>query len=350
VLGDSFTAGSAVGDAQHYSYLVEDVVASLRSDGSGGALELWNLGVPHYGIEQSSLQLLDRWDEVQPDVVVLNVFLGNDCWDDVQGPSMYRVIDGDIRRVGWSPWAASKYKARRAQLNRSRLAYGLPGDGLLQRFSYAYRLALGAVSRAREKQAEDWPWGMEPFDYEVFGGVAWLFLDPPPPPVREGWQLSADLLADLRREVEARGARLLLMDFPSRIRVEPGELAPALQGGWLTGDRPGGGSLDGRREFLAELPEEKMRGIAQKLGLPLRELQRPLSEAARTEPVHHVDNSHWTELGHRVVAAELVALLAENGLLDEQLATAARARFQQPLPLEGGQVLPPRSARGRPGE
>lgn len=50
-----------------------------------------NLGVPGYGIEDSLLHLKHHWDALEPDIVVLSFYNGNDFLDTYLGTDRYRV-------------------------------------------------------------------------------------------------------------------------------------------------------------------------------------------------------------------------------------------------------------------
>ena len=305
LLGDSFTAGVGVDDVQHSAALLE---AAL--DG----VEVWNLGTPHYGLEQSWRRLEALWPAVQPDVVVLQIFPGNDPWDDARGPGVLRVVDQEITRRPWAP-SGSPFDALRPELHRPLHAHHLPSDGALWRHSHAYRAALSAASSILGRAGADTPWGMEPFDYEAFGGVAWLYLDPPPPPVVGAWRISEAALTRIAAFVAERGAELLLVAVPARIEVDGYDLEWALEHGWEGGARPGGGSVDGRRRFDPDLPQRVLAAVAARADLPLLDLRPAFRAGAREERMHYLDDSHRTAGGHREGARAVGRFLEERGLL-----------------------------------
>jgi hypothetical protein len=331
LLGDSFTAGVGVDDVQHSAALLE---ASL------GGPEVWNLGTPHYGLEQSAERLEELWFAVQPDVVVLQVFPGNDPWDDARGPGFLRLIDGEIARAGWAP-SGSALDPLRSELHRPLFAHHLPGDGPFWRHSYAYRAGLGALSAVVGRFASDDPWGMEPFDYELFGAVAWLYLDPPPPPIAGAWRVSEAAIDRIQAFVAAQGATLVVVGVPSRLEVDESDLGWALENGWDSGSRPGGGSVDRRRAFNVDLPQRTLAAITTARALPLLDLRPAFRAAGVNERMHYLDDSHWTAGGHREAARALGRFLEARGLLstpsdfDDRLAALVpEASFE--VEFEGG--------------
>ena len=77
----------------------EPRLRALATQLGGGKVEVWNLGVPHFGPQQSFLQLFDRWDEIQPRVVVLTHSSG--------GRSAVKVLDGLARELRGAEVSAS---------------------------------------------------------------------------------------------------------------------------------------------------------------------------------------------------------------------------------------------------
>ncbi|MCO4774266.1 MAG: SGNH/GDSL hydrolase family protein, partial [Deltaproteobacteria bacterium] len=322
LVGDSFVAGVGVEDDQHMAALLDD---------ASGALEVWNLGVPHYGTHQSALGLAARWDEVEPDVVVLAVFEGNDVWDDLQGPGTYTVRDGWITRRAWAPWPGDPFVAARAEMNRPVLAHHLPGDGALWRHSYAYRQLLRGAHALQVGGVDRWPWAMEPFDYEAFGGVAWLYLEPPPPPIESAWAITEQVIGQLAADVQARGATFALLPVPAKISVAPEDLRRAFEEGWEQGPREGGGARDGSRSLDDESPGERLWAIARAHGVPRIELLSSLRAAAQNERVYYRDDSHWNAAGHRVAADALAAGLAHLGWIPANPDRSRRLRDAVPI-------------------
>lgn len=305
VAGGSSAAGVGVGDAQTAAALLE---AAL--DG----VEVWNLGTPHHGLEQSWRRLEAFWSVVEPDVVVLEVAPGTDPWRDAEGPGWLRVRDGRLVEAGWAP-SGSPLDPLRQGIHRPLFAHHLPGDGPLWRRSYLYRAGLGALSRRRTRPMEPWPWGMEPFAWEVFGAVPWLHLSPAPPPVAAAWGVTAAALSRIQSLVEGHGARLLLVAAPSRVEVHDGDLRRALASGRSLGPRPGGGSRDRRRGFDPDLPQASLAALAADRGLPLLDVRASFRRAAWTERVHYRDGGQWTPGGQREAARSIGRLLEAQGLL-----------------------------------
>ncbi len=210
-------------------------------------------------------------------------------------------------RVPWAPTAGSPYNDRRAEIARPIQAHHLPGDRLLQRHSYAYRRALHAVAALRaDRPADGWPWGMQPFDYEAFGGMAWLMLDPEPPPIAQAWSITADVLEAMKAAVSARGARLLLVSIPPRVAIDAEARDVAAQVGWRVGPDP-------NRRLDPTLPLRRLRAIADDLDVPLLDLRDALLGVGSA--AYFADDSHWTAAGHRAAAGAVARFLADHDVL-----------------------------------
>jgi hypothetical protein len=92
-VGDSFTYGHGVQDDEAYPAVLERV---LR--GGGGAVRVWNAGVPGYSTDQEYAYLLRDGLSLAPDVVLLGVHC-SDVSDNYES-SLYDVVDGRLVRRG----------------------------------------------------------------------------------------------------------------------------------------------------------------------------------------------------------------------------------------------------------
>lgn len=308
VIGDSFTAGSEVADGLQFSARLE---ATLAESGGPRPVEVWNLGTPHFGTEQSLGLLRARWQEVQPEVVVLGFFEGNDPYDDLRGPGFFRVVKGEVAKAGWGPTRGSRHNALRAENNRPRPDVRLPGDRWLQAHSYAYRLATRALSALRFRSATSWSGGMAPFNYEAFGGVAWLGLIPEPPAITAAWAITGELLSELRDEVQARGAKFVVLAIPARFAVEEGRAEQAVQGGWEGAWQEDPSGV--KRTWDPQQATRRFAALCEELNIPRIDLQDELSLVAGREAIYYPNDSHWTPAGHQVAAVQLGKALGLAG-------------------------------------
>jgi hypothetical protein len=319
LLGDSFVAGVAVADDEHLAAQLEAGIAAARP-ADAGPVEVWNLGIPGQGVEGSLMQLEARIDALQPDVVVLGLFEGNDPIDDLYGPSRYGVTaDGRLHRREWRPWRASRWKGDRAQANKPLFVADRSWDRPLFRHSFAWRRLLRTVSYKRERDAFYWPDGLRPFDYETFGCVPWLYLEPEPSRVAVGWSITVAAVEQIAQRVERAGATMVLASFPARVSVDPYALPVADATGWTAGNR-------GSERLEPDRPAAKVATEARRLGIPLVTFRAELIAALRAgESPYYVDDSHFTAVGQRVAAEVLGRELGRLGLVTGWRARSVRS-------------------------
>ena len=127
-LGDSFAFGQGVEAEQAYPQVVEQLAAA-----AGDEIEVINAGVPGYGTAAAYALLREEAPQLDPDQVVLGLYVGNDFRDNLhdkfgrleaRGGVLVPVFDGEpwLRRAAM----ALLSRWRTAQLAISKLAGGGP--------------------------------------------------------------------------------------------------------------------------------------------------------------------------------------------------------------------------------
>jgi lysophospholipase L1-like esterase len=195
-LGDSITAAFQVDLAETFQKGLEARLG--RRDGR--RYEVVNAGVNGFGTDQALLYYRHRGAALGPDVVVLMFYLGNDLKDNHPG-----------FRASFSNYAKPHF----------RLA-----GGRLELVDFPYRLT--AAQRWRE-QTKEWLAPLRVYRLAYVASVRlganprrWLAGTADAAPAREddpavwerAWAVTRALLLELRREVEGRGARLLVALVP----------------------------------------------------------------------------------------------------------------------------------------
>jgi lysophospholipase L1-like esterase len=94
-LGDSFTFGVGVEDDQPWIVGLAGVLGA-----AGFPAEGLNAGAPGYGVPDAADWLEVYGAEIDPDLVLLAVFPGNDLYDAAPGGTKMEVVDGELRRAG----------------------------------------------------------------------------------------------------------------------------------------------------------------------------------------------------------------------------------------------------------
>src|SRR5215208_6568936 len=99
VLGDSQTAGFVNND-EHYPHRLEQL---LRARPGGDRIEVLNAGISGYAPHQSYLWWRERGATLEPDLVVLSVYVGNDVEEMMSKRLSPAVVDADAGRL--HPWS-----------------------------------------------------------------------------------------------------------------------------------------------------------------------------------------------------------------------------------------------------
>ena len=117
-VGDSFTMGVGVELEQAYVKVLERLLSSARDERT---YEVVNGGVPGYNTHQELTYLQEEGVKLEPDLVLLNFYIGNDILDNFYVPSL-SVIDGYLQNgkppPGLLPSELRTYLIRNSHLYR----------------------------------------------------------------------------------------------------------------------------------------------------------------------------------------------------------------------------------------
>ena len=92
VVGDSFTFGYGVGEEESYPRVLERELAQVRTGSRRSPIEVINAGVPAWWLDAYYLYLKEYGLKLQPDLVLLGLFIGNDIdGPDAQNATWLRV-------------------------------------------------------------------------------------------------------------------------------------------------------------------------------------------------------------------------------------------------------------------
>jgi hypothetical protein len=281
LLGDSLTYGYGVGDEQTFARLVDDA----RPD-----VEIVNLGVQGYGLDQSRLALEARGLAYRPDVVVLDVCTGNDFLDDLLPTFLY-----DAR----SPKPFYAVEAGALVLRDAHLRLSAPvrvAQVLRERSVLADRVSclLGGGEAGAPTEAE-----LLDRRVDLPGGESISLRDAlalPPARQRAFWQAASEvsfrLIAEIGRVARAHGAAYRVLFFPSA----PSHFLPD---SWYEAQL-----ADARaRPYLRDVDLIDVRAAFARRGVSAETFSRFYLD----------DHCHLSPTGHRLAAEVLGALLADGG-------------------------------------
>ncbi len=309
VLGDSCVEALQVPEEQTFAKLLEKELAACPAISSthDTKIESLNFGVSGYGTAQELLALRTQVAPFQPDLVLLAFYAGNDVRNnektlDQEELRPYFELDPQGRLVLDASFRDhANYKFRRSWparafyslVNRSRLLQGVKAaksrlDGWL-----------GARKARKVEKGEV---------LQELGLDNAVYAPPTENDWRKAWAVTEALLATMKHETEAKGARFALVSLTTPIQVDPDAAKRAAFAKAL-----GVADLD--------YPERRLAEASAKDGIDFLPLTAPLREIAEREKVylHGFPNTapgegHWNARGHQAAAREIGRWLCGTAL------------------------------------
>ncbi|UCE87507.1 MAG: SGNH/GDSL hydrolase family protein, partial [Deltaproteobacteria bacterium] len=243
----------------------------------GRQLEVLNASVDGYGTAQELLLFRDRVARYDADLVLLQMFLGNDLTDNYAGSNPSHYLE---QRCG-RPYFTLEDGALEPLATPSDSKPKSPN--LLDRMLRVSKLYGNLVSLPPKR-----PPRLRKLD---------IFRTAPHQPLEESWDLTQRLVLTLRDEVEARGSTLMVLVIPTKYEVHQ-KANPELVAGVHDLARP----IQRLERFLegADIPFINM---------------APFLETAivdrGTQPYFEID-SHLRSEGHALLAHEIRVFLLEH--------------------------------------
>jgi hypothetical protein len=295
-VGDSFTFGLV----PYPDAVMTRVEAALQASCPRLALDLLNLGIGGTGVRDYETLVELGAPRLDPDVILVNLYLGNDS------PDLYvRPRTVEERRF----WHRHSYLARYLR-NVGRLARGLERDvarwvGSPTRTDPSRARGGTSVDPAGSPSPDDRRLTGPTFTVDLFVEIMWdelrRFAYPPERTDPETtWQPTLTILEGLRHRVTARGRRLMLTLYPSVLQVSSEARAELLQ---ELRQRPQlAPSLPAEIDPL--LPNRVLLDYCQAVGLSCYDVTSDLVAASRESPapLYKQQDTHWTIRGNRVTA------------------------------------------------
>ena len=303
ILGDSQTGGY-VDNADSFTQLLENRWGSRAST---SRIEALNAGVIGYAPQQEYFWYVQRGQPLQPDLVVLSLYVGNDMRDMVDGEVDAGLIDEEAGLIGpWrSPGAWIGLHSQVARLSYT-AARTLPIRGLLHALGWRTpapppSFSVDALVRVLRECHGCW--------LQTLKQAVRAREDPPR--FELAYRRLETMLRLLNARVSANGGRLAVMIIPSKPQVEPederGGLARALRLLELPPD-------DARYDDIAR---DRMLAAVRAANVPLIDPLAELQQAARAGKdarVFYRRDWHLNIRGNQVISEILDARLVELGL------------------------------------
>lgn len=268
VLGDSLMFGYGVAMEDTFSRALE---GWLKEHGAG-AVEVVNGGVPGWGTAQQQLFFDETADLVQPDIVVLGLFVGNDILDNLQfaRPNLGRV--GGWRKQGLRTWFREN-----SQL-------------------YIW------LRRQYNERTERWE-NLERLGVETHATQ-------PPEKIRRGIELTEGALQRLAESTRKRGVEFVVMLIPRREQVYADLWQDVLTRHGLS-----------PADYDARQPNQRLAEEIRANGMPVIDLLEPLTAAGVSDRELYFP-VHLTPSGNAVSGAAAGRFLLQQGWLGTPAADA----------------------------
>jgi len=325
VLGDSFVEGYSISLDELFLSRLED---ALNGRGDSRRYRVINAGTGAYSTDQELLFFENEGHKYEADLVLL-VACYNDMWFNAQDrytssrdrwfKPLFR-LDGDRLVLTNVPLPKSKPAPPPAQI-KPRMKQWLKTNSIIYCFvtrrikgiEWLKQAAIwmGLVQESAAPKAPGDAAGHDgrapiPAQYEIF-------KDTPTPQVERAWRITEALLRELKRQVEAAGARLIVFYAPIRGGLQFEKTADAM-----------------KREYgLTDLdkPGKDLALLCNKLSLPyIDPTGRLRDEIKRTgERQYYERDGHWNARGNETVAKVLIEYIEANILADRETTRASVA-------------------------
>lgn len=286
VLGDSFVSNISVRDADVFTEVLERRLKNTA---------VLNCGVNGYGQVQEYL-LLQKWlYEINPDLIIMVIYIRNDFNDNIGGywlyPRPFASWDEEDSTLKISP-------PPRNNPTKSDMFWQYYRKSHLYVFlDKRIRSLITKISQA--KQSERKPSVHTPPE-------AYLCLSQPSEETKLMYRTMEELLLKIARYVDEKGVPLVFVIAPSIVQVE-NEL-------WSVATQQ---YSDKQEDYQRTLPNDKLMQFAKKNNLLMMDLLPILqSEAKNGLTLYNHEEQHWNSDGNLVVAHALLSFLKTKSLVD----------------------------------
>jgi lysophospholipase L1-like esterase len=271
VLGDSLVLSVQVNQPQTFVQLLEDRLNAARPS---RPYRVVNGGVQGYGPVEELLFYREVVAPLDPDLVIVMVFVANDAIEAVD--SAWR-LDGS--RQGVDRAQAEATGVARRVVRRS--------------------MVLQTV-RLRVNDVLDW---LRPAQAPTVSRPLTTYLPEAPPEVQRGLEVTRHVLSQLADEARKNGSEVALVLVPARFQlndVDYGHLRKAVAAAG--------------QELLRDKASERFASALAPLGQPMLDLLPALRAQPDPAGLFFAENVHFTPRGHQVVAEALERFVRDTWL------------------------------------
>jgi hypothetical protein len=287
-MGDSFTFGYGVEANQSFPYLMNESVGP-----AGEKVESINDGASGYGTHNEAALLEAYGWALQPDVVLVNFYVGNDVRDTMDDRDRIKVDDSGklvIAKSNLPPaWVVdTPVPDDLVGKTKSWLAHNSHAYIFLRR---AFHAVIDPFVKKQPEQPKEAP-DISPI-YDKRG----------PADLEAGWEKTTRLLDFMGTSAQAHGAKLVVVMIPTREQVEDS---------YWQETRARSGLSDENLE--RDRPQRKLLEWSARTGAAVIDLL-PGFRAAQGGPFYFRKDPHWNAAGQRLAATLIEDGLAKMGVL-----------------------------------
>jgi hypothetical protein len=293
VIGDSFSEAIQVNAEETFWSAIAEKLPSCSAL-QGKKVEVINFGVGDYGTAQALMTLKHHVWKYSPDLVLLEIFTGNDIVNNSQALSPADRFSPFLKKENGQFKMDLSFKdtetyRRRDSFVRRFVFSVINHSRLLQVINEAKRV----ISLKKEASANS---SAKPANNDIIPALdfdANLYQEPQNKDWQEAWEVTEELIKQINTEVKSKNA-----DFLAVTISNPPQVYPDLQ----IRDRLG--QLGAKKLFY---PDERIQKLGQNNGFTVFNLAKPMQEYADKNQVylHGFDNTrmgvgHWNKEGHQL--------------------------------------------------
>jgi hypothetical protein len=323
VVGDSYPEALPVSLEEAFWWVMGRKVQEC--DASPVKIEVLNFGVSGYGTAQELLTLREQVWKYSPDIVMLAVTTNNDITDNSRALKKteeipYFVYHDNHLTLDDSFRSSRLFRLRQSGISRfgrwlrdhSRVVQAITQG----HHGFKILLASWRARRSQEVQPprehiDDNGEARQKSDLisrtEELGADNLVYLEPADAVWNDAWRVTEELILAMRNEVNARGAKFVVVTLSNGPQVLPD---PKLREAFK------------KRFGITDLfyPDERIKSLGAREGISVITLAPELQEFAERNNVflhgfgENIGNGHWNATGHRV-AGELIAKKMCEGAL-----------------------------------
>ncbi len=267
-IGDSFTFGWGVEADQAFPALL-----NADKSAAGQPIESINAGVIGYGTSHEVAWMHEYGWALQPKIVVVGFFVGNDVTDVMRDMIYNKTNTPEQQAVVDMVWRLKGQGSQQGDV-----------ETWLKANSHAYVFLNKIYERlmpAPPKQQPD------------MTNTAYNYLKQEPPERATGWNTTLSLLDELHWKAEQYGAALVVVAIPAKEQVDATAWQDMQKSFGLTA-----ADLD------RDLPQQRLAAWSAGSGVPVIDLL-PGFRAAGNQQLYFNADPHWTPAGH-ALAAQLI--------------------------------------------